>query len=91
MAENVFTPKLLDIEMPYIYHENGKTKIKDVFLVMEYFEQNLESVFSRVSKGDFTEDHVVTIMYNMICSIKYMHSANIIHRDLKPANILITD
>jgi serine/threonine protein kinase len=28
-------------------------------------------------------------MYNLLCGIKYLNSANIIHRDLKPANILI--
>ena len=28
-------------------------------------------------------------MYNMLCSVNYVHSANLIHRDLKPSNFLM--
>ncbi|MFN9897420.1 MAG: protein kinase domain-containing protein [bacterium] len=28
-------------------------------------------------------------MYNSLCALKYIHSANIIHRDIKPANLLV--
>lgn len=35
------------------------------------------------------DEHFVIILYNLLCSINFLHSANIAHRDLKPANILI--
>ena len=38
----------------------------------------------------FTEEHVVIILYNLLCAVNFMHTTNIVHRDLKPANILIT-
>ena len=30
-------------------------------------------------------------MYNTLCGLKYLHSAEVLHRDLKPANILFND
>ena len=38
---------------------------------------------------DLTEDHILHIIYNTVCALKFLHSANVLHRDLKPANILI--
>ena len=35
------------------------------------------------------EEQVLTIMYNLLSAVNFLHSANIVHRDLKPANILI--
>jgi len=32
---------------------------------------------------------MIFILYNMLCSLNFIHSANIIHRDIKPANILV--
>ena len=37
-----------------------------------------------------TEDEFIDIMYNMLCCLNFIHSANIMHRDLKPSNFLIT-
>lgn len=30
-------------------------------------------------------------MYNLLCALKYIHSAKVLHRDIKPANILINE
>lgn len=38
---------------------------------------------------NFSELHVITIIYNMFCAVKFLKSANLLHRDLKPENILI--
>lgn len=35
------------------------------------------------------EDHVKVILYNSLCALNYLHSANIVHRDLKPGNLLM--
>lgn len=36
-----------------------------------------------------TEPHIKTILYNLLCGIKWIHSAGVVHRDIKPANVLI--
>ena len=32
---------------------------------------------------------MLTIIYNMLCAVKFLKTANVIHRDLKPENIMI--
>ena len=36
-----------------------------------------------------TLDKVKGLLYNMLCALNFMHSANIVHRDLKPSNIMV--
>ena len=61
-----------------------------MFLVLEYHESVLNKVVTTESEGTtITEVHIITIMYNTLCSINFMHTANIMHRDIKPANLLI--
>ena len=42
-------------------------------------------------KVKITHDQIKLIIYNLICALKYVQSANIIHRDIKPSNILINE
>ena len=37
------------------------------------------------------EKHIITILYNSLCALNFIHSADILHRDIKPANLLIDD
>lgn len=60
-----------------------------MFLVMKLVDLDLKKLFETVPRTKLSEDHVITILYNMLCAINFLHSANIVHRDLKPGNILI--
>ena len=59
---------------------------KDIYLIFEYMETDLHAVI----RSEILKDiHKVYIVYQILNSLLYLHSAQIIHRDLKPSNILI--
>ena len=88
IPNNVFTTKLFDIIVPDLDSTQVDTPPL-IMLVMEFVDSDLTQVMKNASNLDLKEAHVITIIYNILCSIKFLHSCNIMHRDLKPANILI--
>ena len=56
---------------------------------MEYGDVDLSTMLQ--SKVKLGEEHVITIIYNLLCALNFIHSANIMHRDIKTSNILIDD
>ncbi len=58
----------------------------DLYMVFEYLDSDLHAV---IRAGIIEERHLQYITYQILRSLKYMHSGNVVHRDLKPSNILI--
>lgn len=44
-----------------------------------------------IDPNDFCSDHILVIIYNILCAINFLHTCNIVHRDIKPANLLINE
>jgi mitogen-activated protein kinase 15 len=59
---------------------------KDLYLVFDHMEADLHHV---IRANILEEVHKQYIVYQLLKSLKYIHSADLIHRDLKPANILV--
>jgi len=58
---------------------------------MEVQDFDLKNMMDHLPQADIDEGHILTIMYNILSAVSFLHSANLVHRDLKPANILMDD
>ena len=56
---------------------------------MDHIDYDLKTVVNDIPT--VTEEHIVILLYNILCCVNFIHSANIVHRDIKPANILVRD
>ena len=56
---------------------------------MDLAEADLKSLLGSVPETELDETNVITIIYNSLLALNFIHSTNIMHRDLKPNNLLI--
>ena len=85
MKNNHFTTKILDIISP----NTSSLQINHIFIVLEYMPTDLKRIFQSIPQLKFKDDNLLSILYNLLCTLNFIHTANIIHRDIKPANLLV--
>ncbi len=71
-----------DMQAPESY-----AAFKDVYIISELMDTDMHHVI--YSRQRLSEEHIKYFMYQLLCALKYMHSAKVLHRDIKPSNILL--
>ena len=56
-----------------------------MYMVQTLMETDLEKL---LQKQRLCNSHVCYFLYQILCGLKYIHSANVVHRDIKPSNLL---
>lgn len=79
-----FVSKLVDVEL--IEMDSG---VCHLFIIQEHIKTDLRSVLDGQNGPSITEEQMIRILYGMLCSLNFIHTANVMHRDIKPANLLI--
>ena len=60
-----------------------------LYMVLEYAESDMKKILK--SSLNLELLHICTMVYNLLCALKYLHESKVIHRDLKPANVLVNE
>lgn len=65
----------------------GYTSLSTSNNLIELMECDLAAIIR--SGQPLTDAHFQSFIYQILCGLKYIHSANVLHRDLKPGNLLV--
>ena len=71
----------------YVYRRGRLTPTSiDLYLATEYCDRG--DLFSL--RGQLAEGEARSIMWQLLCAVRYLHANGVWHRDIKSANVLLT-
>lgn len=66
---------------------NTDSSFNGLYLYEELMECDMHQIIK--SSQPLTDAHYQSFVYQILCGLKYIHSADVLHRDLKPGNLLV--
>lgn len=77
---------LYDVDI--VFQDNDINKeFNGLYLYEELMECDMHQIIK--SGQPLTDAHYQSFIYQILCGLKYIHSAKVLHRDLKPGNLLV--
>ena len=77
------------VELIEILEPKDPKNFSTIYMVLEFAESDLKKILKSSLSLEIL--HIQTIIYNLLCAVKFLHESKVIHRDLKPANVLINE
>jgi serine/threonine protein kinase len=96
MKNNIFTTKLFEIilqgnEEDYTGIADQLLTKKSIFLVQQFRDCDINHILEIKWCENFDQNHLITLIYNSLCALNFIHSSGLIHNNLEPKNIKIDE